>query len=162
MKPYQAQTIAEYFLGKGKEEKIKISNMKIIKLVYIAHGWFLAMQDLIEKPNWNNPLIQENIEAWDYGPVIRNLYFEYRKYGADDLVTQLKNIENSNTIDKEIREFLDVIWDSYKDLDGSKLSTITHEEGTPWSLTFVQNENQIITNNIIKQHYLEKAEELNK
>ena len=48
--------------------------MKIIKLVYIAHGHYLAKND--------SPLFTEKVEAWDYGPVIPSLYHEFKIYGA--------------------------------------------------------------------------------
>ena len=54
--------IANYFLDRGEGEDILISPMKVIKLSYLAHGWYLAFTD-------NNTLVNEDVEAWDHGPV---------------------------------------------------------------------------------------------
>ena len=46
--------------------------MKMQKLVYLAHGWHLAIHD--------RPLISENFEAWPYGPVEEDLYHIFKPY----------------------------------------------------------------------------------
>jgi hypothetical protein len=57
-----------------------VSNMKLQKLVYIAHGWSLAIL--------GKPLFYEPIYAWTYGPVVPRLYNALIKYGAGE-VTEL-------------------------------------------------------------------------
>lgn len=42
--PYQANIIANFFVKKAQEEQIPLTLMKIIKLVYIAHGWHLPIK----------------------------------------------------------------------------------------------------------------------
>lgn len=64
--PYQANIIANFFVKKAQEEQIPLTLMKIIKLVYIAHGWHLAHK--------KSPLISEPVEAWPYGPVVPSVY----------------------------------------------------------------------------------------
>ena len=60
--PYTAKAIANYFLKHRKRFKRKgpITQMKLHKLVYFAHGWHLALK--------GEPLIDETLQAWDYGP----------------------------------------------------------------------------------------------
>jgi uncharacterized phage-associated protein len=64
MKPYQSLTIANWFIKKGYQENIFISLMKLQKLLYYAHGMYLA--------STNKPLLCENIFAGDYD-------YEYHK-----------------------------------------------------------------------------------
>ena len=71
---YTPITIATYFLQKEKDNRT-ITPMKIIKLVYIAQGWYLALKN-------GNSLISENAEAWKYGPVIPSLYDRFRTWGS--------------------------------------------------------------------------------
>ena len=37
--PYTASHVANYFLGRAKKERRKITHLKLQKLVYIAYGW---------------------------------------------------------------------------------------------------------------------------
>lgn len=44
------------------------------KLLYVAHGWHLALYDA--------PLIaDEYLEAWQYGPAYASVYYEFRDFG---------------------------------------------------------------------------------
>ena len=69
---FSSSIIANYFLLKDKSMKNDV--MKVLKLVYISHGFHLALT--------NDPLIKENVMAWQYGPVIPELYFQLK---ADNL-----------------------------------------------------------------------------
>ncbi|MGA8142178.1 MAG: type II toxin-antitoxin system antitoxin SocA domain-containing protein, partial [Desulfobaccales bacterium] len=66
--------VAKYFLSLTDEESGElISNLKLQKLVYYAQGFHLVFYD--------TPLFSERIEAWTYGPVVPDLYHEYKSHG---------------------------------------------------------------------------------
>jgi len=71
---YDARAVANYFLELAGQEGKPLDPMGIQKLVYFAHGWTLAIYD--------RPLISQRVEAWDYGPVIRDLYNEFKRFGS--------------------------------------------------------------------------------
>lgn len=50
-----------------------MSLLKLIKLVYLAYGWSIAL---------DYRLFDEPIVAWKHGPVIRSLYHEFKHFGA--------------------------------------------------------------------------------
>ena len=52
----------------------KVSNLELQKILYIAHMIYLGNESV--------PLIDENFEAWDYGPVIPELYQHVKGFGA--------------------------------------------------------------------------------
>lgn len=45
--------------------------MQVIKMAHIAHGYSLAIH--------NEPLVDEAVEAWKYGPVVPSLYYRAKK-----------------------------------------------------------------------------------
>ncbi len=147
---YSTQDIANYFLQKGENDST-MTPMKLIKLVYIAHGWNLGLT--------GNPLVTEEAEAWKYGPVFPSIYKKYREFKNGKIM--LEPIKDLNIKDIDDLTFLDKIWNFYSKFDGLQLSTKTHEPNTPWSLTwenakksdFISEKSLIIPNNIIAKHY---------
>ena len=72
MPPFDAKAIANFLLALD-EMGHALTPMKLQKLVYFSHGWHLAML--------NSALIDENVEAWAFGPVIPSLYHEFKEFG---------------------------------------------------------------------------------
>lgn len=125
---YNSSTIANYFLHKGWIEGILLSPMKLLKLVYIAHGWYLGEH--------GRPLIGDRILAWPYGPVIPELYFQISDYGDKPITAPVVSAFYSvgqQILDSSVTEFLDTIWDHYKQFSAFELSALTHQDGSPWS-----------------------------
>lgn len=58
---YSAQAVANAFVKIAQESKIPVTNMKLQKMVSIAHGFSLA--------TLNEPLTYSDVQAWQYGPV---------------------------------------------------------------------------------------------
>jgi len=80
--------IANYFIELAKNDANLVSPMKLQKLVYFALGWCLALAD--------KPLINEKVEAWQYGPVVGSLYREFKKYGNEGITSpavEFKHLE---------------------------------------------------------------------
>ena len=146
---YTPITIATYFLQKEEQNKT-ITPMKIIKLVYIAQGWYLALTE-------GNSLINEKAEAWKYGPVIPSLYERFKSFGSN-IITDIPKVSTSN-LTKNDTDILDDVWNNYGNKSGIQLSGKTHEPGTPWSKIWekaketTKKEDLIIPNSLIMQHY---------
>lgn len=154
-----AITIANYFLKKSFEEGTDVTPMKLLKLVYIAHGWHLGLFD--------SELISEPTEAWKYGPVIPSVYQMFKKYRTDRITNILfpdqsyKEEYNCLLQDEDMVAFLDKIWEVYKKYSGTQLSELTHQNGTPWYKVWNERggssmNGAIIPNDMIKVHYKEK------
>ena len=124
---YNPIDIANYFLKKYGNES-KITPMKLVKLVYIAHGWYLGISD--------KALIDENPEAWKYGPVIPRVYHHFKDYGREAIT--INNFPNNpdDNLPEQIKTFLDKIWEVYGKFSAIQLSAKTHEIGTPWYITW--------------------------
>lgn len=57
-----------------------VTNLKLQKILYIAHMIFMGK-------NGGTPLIFDRFQAWDYGPVVPELYQEVRMYGSGPIRT---------------------------------------------------------------------------
>ena len=118
--------IANFFIRKGIEQGVHndVTPMKLQKLVYHAHGWYLALYD--------RALVNEQIEAWDYGPVVPSLFRSTKEYGNNPVENYIQKSGNPYSPSPTLFGFVDEIWRIYGDLSGVHLSNMTHEPGTPW------------------------------
>lgn len=127
---YNPKSIANYFLELAEQQGEPISPMKLQKLVYYAHGWYAGYM--------HQPLINEAVEAWQYGPVIPSLYHEFKRFGAGSISRRAFDFQSDGPTevpppaDPEVRTFLQNVWRNYGRYTGIALSEMTHAEGTPW------------------------------
>lgn len=126
--------------------------MQLIKLVYLCHGWMLGL--------YGRPLICEPVEAWAYGPVIRDLYNEVRSFRSGPVRGPLDEPINSRPLDEFEKDIIDQVFRGYGHLSGPALSRLTHASNTPWSITYsFSGQNHPISNDLIQDHFAGLAEE---
>lgn len=143
------------------DEGVSITPMKVLKLVYIAHGWHLGIR--------KEPLITEQTEAWKYGPVIESVYRVFRKFGRNDIdsLQFLSKDDKAEFTDllknTDDRALLDRVWEVYRDYTATELSSLTHMPETPWYTTWNEKggslkSGAIIPNAAIRTYYENKAQ----
>lgn len=149
---YSAAKVANALMEKGLENGVQFTPMQLLKLVYICHGWMLGLT--------GKPLVraEDQIEAWRYGPVIRNLYNETKKFKNNPVTERVSVPLEEGDLDPTAENLVDQVYNIYGDWDGIELSTLTHKPGTPWHVIWNnQSSEKLIPNNIIQQHYAAKA-----
>lgn len=134
-----------------------ITHLKLQKLLYFANGICLA--------ETGEPLFSDNIEAWSYGPVIKSVYDEFKKFGRKPL--ELKDISdeekkiiiNKVVHDSKIRKILDFVYENYAIYTAWKLVDMAHEKGSPWDITMEKNKGEkgIIENSLIKDYFVREV-----
>ncbi|MEB3245527.1 MAG: type II toxin-antitoxin system antitoxin SocA domain-containing protein [Vampirovibrionales bacterium] len=164
--PHKASAVANFFLLKARQEAMPITQLKLMKLVYIAHGWHLALL--------GTPLLNEPIEAWRHGPVIPSLYHEFKHFGKtpiDTLATeydffedespQTPLLENTTTEFKDTLWVLEKVWGVYKKFPATVLRKITHEDEPSWQQAYQGDYvNAVIENDSIHAHFKQLLEAL--
>lgn len=145
---HTALQVANKILALGREKGFSFTQMQLLKLVYIAHGWMLGAYD--------QPLITNEVQAWKYGPVIPDLYSKIKIFGSSEItIPSLTNNEEDVFTEDEI-DALKFTLEVYGDKSAAKLSQITHMPNTPWSAVY--NENgwaEKIPDSLIQKHYKE-------
>lgn len=129
---YDSRAVANHFLRLASESERPLDNMKLQKLIYFAHGWWWA-----EK---GEPLLNEVIQAWQWGPVVQSIYHEFKGFGNQPITGRAKDdwAESVMRLPKdeqgrEARDFLERVWKHYGKESASELSRKTHLPGTPWA-----------------------------
>ncbi len=114
--------LANWFLYAADREGRSLTMLDVIKLVYIAHGWHLGLLQ--------DPLLEEPVEAWKHGPVIRSLYRTFRKYGRspitdrarDDIGPAAGRIVPAFEGDHRQKKLLAAVWHNYRKYSGASSS----------------------------------------
>ena len=154
-----ARELANFILDLAKEQGIGLSITSLLKIVYFAHGWHLAM--------FSEPLVGQPFEAWQHGPVVRVLYDCFKSESGDQIRTRARKL-NPKTARFEVCEyslqeprkaFLKSILISYSRFHPYKLSEMTHEEGSPWHKVWTKSETESapgmrIPNDHIRSYFL--------
>ncbi len=138
--PSSAIAVANFFLDLGAQDQQcpPIDQMKLQKLVFYAQAWHLARR--------GTALFAEDVEAWPWGPVVRSLYVETRKYGRGPVPRPLRELRFDPSVplqsrfvipevaDPAVAEFLREVWEAHKPYTGIQLSNSTHAPGEPWTI----------------------------
>lgn len=157
--PYRAVEIANEFL-RLPGAAAQLTQMHLQKLAYIAHGWNWAINDA--------PLIVDDIEAWSFGPVVRDLYEHTKFFGSQPIGRLITPDDNkvgrffggtgeatpySAELAPREREIISQVWARYGGLSAIRLSELTHQPGTPWFQAFQRGRNTQIDERAIRAHY---------
>jgi uncharacterized phage-associated protein len=170
--PYPAAAIANEFIKLARESNRPLSPMKLQKLVYFAHGWYLALT--------GKPLINEPVEAWKFGPVIPSLYHALKNYGHGDIGDSITDdpfdlyfslgkdfAEHTSSIDdgpdlaenELAKQLVKRIWDVYGGFSAVQLSNLTHGDDAPWTQTPDKDKKHtVIDQEKIRQHFVRLLE----
>lgn len=119
--------IANYFIQQSNNG---VQHLKLQKLVYCAHGWWLQAHD-----ESIAPIVSENPQAWQYGPVFPTLYYTLKPRGRTDIQEPQKALPGEKppmAEGDEVIELLDFVWKRYRHLSGWALAEMTHKKGSPW------------------------------
>ena len=142
---YSAESVANAFLDLARRNSKVLTNMQLQKLVYIAHGYSLA--------KLRQPLFYNNIHAFEWGPVIPNIYKPLSKYGAGEVKDYLLTQEPPVAEDGQEMEIIKEVWEEYGQFSGLELSALTHRKGSPWSETWRTNPFGVISDELIAEYY---------
>lgn len=137
-----------------------VTQLKLQKLVYFTYEKFLKQTE--------QKLFADSIYAWKHGPVVKNLYEEFREYGStpipyeeDDFIIISTNESSIKPIimrvlsaeyGDEILKVVHSVIEQYGDRSAWDLVNETHLEGTPWKTIYEKDANHLITDELILAH----------
>lgn len=152
-----ALSVANYFIDLANDRHKELRPLKLMKLVYIAYGYGLALLDRsILDPRF------DRVEAWRLGPVIPSVYHSFKMYGKSPITKKTTFIISSDDgisikepclSDEKVKELCVFVWDKYSPHGDSKLVTILHGVGTPWGRVYEEGMNREIPETLTKAYY---------
>jgi len=156
---YDVRDIANFTLDYAESKGLPITNLSLQKLIYFLHGWFSAI--------YLQPLIKNKFEAWQYGPVQKVLYDQFRAFGNAKIKENRAKYLNPLTGNLELRgyhiesdhaDLISIILDQYLGRTASSLVTESHVEDGPWEYVWKQAEQSVypgmkIPDELIVDHF---------
>lgn len=134
MSNISAKTVASYFIekassqGNGVKElsgNNDLTNLKLQKILYFAQIMYM-------KENDGRTLFSDEIQAWQYGPVVPSVYEWLRGCGAFVISDFDVELDDTSTLADNIKSFLDRVWNKFQGVSAWGLVQRTHKKGTPW------------------------------
>ena len=116
---YSAYTIAKYIINWCNEHSIRITNLKLQKLLYFLQGEIVMRT--------GKQLIREDFYAWQLGPVIPEVYNVFSMYSSSTIPKQELNI----SIDTQLELHIDSILSKYAKRTAWDLVDLSHSQD-PW------------------------------
>lgn len=116
---YTALDLSKYVISKCVEDGRPITNLQLQKILYYIQVYFLQHDDIA---------FPDAIEAWQFGPVVPNVYYYYCGYGAMPIVSTHERF----IIESKDKNIINSIIESKRDLDPWKLVEETHRKNGAW------------------------------
>lgn len=126
------RAVANFILDFCDNKTRPITNLALQKIVFFCHVW-----SLIEL---RRPLIGQQFEAWQFGPVLQYLYREFKDFDSRPIERRARRINPESGIkeivphnfDDETHALLNQVVDFYSRLSASELVKLSHTPGGPW------------------------------
>lgn len=133
---HDVRAIANFVLDYADSSGHAVTNMQINKIVYFLHADYLG--------TFGRPLVTAKIEAWDHGPVFRELYHEFKEFSDRPINKRLTRLsplsgERESVPDQlsvEERIYLAEVCSKYAGMSASALRNLSHIDGGPWDLVW--------------------------
>lgn len=156
---YDVRDVANFILDRSDARNIPITNLSLQKLIYFIHGWFYSIYD--------KPLVKNKFEAWQYGPVQRVLYDQFKVFKDRPIVNTRATYIEPETGQSVYREpviteghanVIEQVLDKYAGYTAGELVDESHAEDGPWEYVWKQAEEVVypgmrIPDSLIQDHF---------
>lgn len=126
--------IARYIIITENQNDTPISNLRLQKLMYFVQASLVTAK--------RNLYFCNGMQAWKYGPVIPEIYKEYRFYGSQNIIEEIEYDDMKICTDD--KEIIDSTLQFLRDLSTSHLIEISHKQD-PWIDSWRNEETKEIT-----------------
>lgn len=120
---YSVIDISKYIVTKCIDDGCPISNLQLQKILYYIQKKYL---------NRGTCAFREEIEAWQFGPVVPESYYRFSGFGAMPITLRY----DSDNIDMNDRAIIDPIIEEKRKLNPWDLVEDTHKYNGAWSKTY--------------------------
>lgn len=101
----------------------RLTNLALQKILYMAH--------MVHLGRYGEPLVNEDFQAWDYGPVLPSVYHKAKVFGSEPVrdIFHSSAMPNSGREDDILKEAISALGEC----DAADLVNISHWEKGAWA-----------------------------
>ena len=163
-KGHDVRAIANLVLDHCEAKGLPVTNLQINKIIYFMHVDWIA--------EFGQPLVSAKIEAWQYGPVFREVFNQFKVYGRNEIEGRAKKvdydtglkIDAKSSLDPESERFARSLVDFYSGMPAGLLVDLSHVKGGAWDVVWHHsgefNVGMEITNDIIVECQISKRQKV--
>jgi uncharacterized phage-associated protein len=143
--PYNVIDVAEYIISLSEPKTDwKVGNLKLQKLLYYVQGFYAAIN--------NEVFFNSRIVWYTFGPVIPEVWDEYKRNGYNDLLPKRRGFQISD----EDKRFIEFVWKVIGNKAGAQLEAKTKEEATYFQWNILCEINPFDLSNYFNEYYIVK------
>ena len=156
--PLDGKEFANLILDWAEAIAVPITPMKLQKLLYYCHADFLSL--------YGKPLIDDQFEAWQFGPVMPSVFQEFKQFSGNPISSRAKRFNPVTAVvevappcslgDAELQ--VKALFNLYVRFSATSLSNMSHVENGPWSEALARfdrgvNPGRRISNDLIRGYH---------
>jgi len=122
-----ALKLAKYIVSKCESENSPISNLQLQKILYYIQKKFLQ--------EFNSIAFEDTIEAWQFGPVVPSVYYEFCGYAAMPITADYSDVPLSEPLKSHLSLINNIILDK-RAKDPWVLVDETHRPSGAWAAIY--------------------------
>lgn len=122
---YTAIDLSKYIVTKCAMDGHPLSNLQLQKILYYVQRAYLKRRERA---------FSDSIEAWQFGPVVPNVYYKFCGFGAMPITRTFADAETGISV-RDLN-LIDGIVEKKRDLDPWEMVAETHKPGGAWDRTY--------------------------
>ncbi len=119
--------LATYATAKG----VAITHTSLQKLLYIIYGSYLVVEQ--------EPLFDEEPQAWPYGAVFSSLHKYYSKSKSIDIEPLSSRDFEKLRVEKHLNKTIDMVIANFGEWSAEQLINWSRQSGSPWAVTLAKS-----------------------
>ena len=145
--PYSSELVANRFLELSNIDNIRVNNIKLQKLIYIANGLCLGHLD--------RRLTYHKVYAWSWGPVFPATYVSLSFYKNDSFPpnTYIPTVSPKINVESDEFTIINDTWDKLKEYSNAQLFNIISNSNDPWSQIYKVAPHTEIPTELIRRYF---------
>ena len=130
--PHDVRAVANAVLALADAEGRPVTNLALNKIIYFLHAGYLLEH--------GEALVTAKIEAWDHGPVFREIYHQFKRFGREPIAGRATRLDPASgafaavppTLDPSQLSYVQQHAPSLLKLSPGKLVDMSHVRDGPW------------------------------